>query len=145
MDWRPDIYLDPGHICPPRSIIAGHNYPVAPGKYFKNILFMYFIIDKNNLQYYLWKHIDSCSWYLIGEILILYQIMTWCNGMETFSAFLVIHCSDVIMGAVASQITRLIIVYSTVYSDADQRKHQSSASLVFVRGIHRWPVNSPHR
>ena len=29
--------------------------------------------------------------------------------------------------------------------DADQRKHQSSASLAFVRGIHRWPVNSPHK
>ena len=30
------------------------------------------------------------------------------------------------------------------YSRADQRKHQSSASLVFVWGIHRSPVNSPH-
>ena len=49
------------------------------------------------------------------------------------------------MGVMASQITSLTIVYSTVYSDADQRKHQSSASLVFVRGIHRWPVNSPHK
>ena len=49
------------------------------------------------------------------------------------------------MGAVASQITSLIIVYSTVYSGADQRKHQSSASLVFGRGIHRSPVNSPHK
>ena len=48
------------------------------------------------------------------------------------------------MDAVASQITRLTIVYKTVYSDADQRKHQSSASLAFVRGIHRGPVNSPH-
>ena len=33
----------------------------------------------------------------------------------------------------------------TVYSGADQRKHQSSTSLAFVRGIHRWPVNSPHK
>ena len=41
------------------------------------------------------------------------------------------------------QITSLTIVYSTVYSGADQRKHQSSASLAFVRGIHRWPLNSP--
>ena len=49
------------------------------------------------------------------------------------------------MGAVASQITSLTIVFSTVYSDADQRKHQSSASLAFVRGIHRGPVNSPHK
>ena len=55
------------------------------------------------------------------------------------------HYCDVIMGAVASQITGLTIVYSTVYSDADQRKHQSSASLAFVWGIHRGPVNSPHK
>ena len=41
------------------------------------------------------------------------------------------------MGAIASQITSFRIVYSTVYSGADQRKHQSSASLAFVRGIHR--------
>ena len=55
------------------------------------------------------------------------------------------HNNDVMMGAVASQNTSLAIVYSTVYSDADQRKHQSSASLAFVRGIHRWPVISPHK
>ena len=49
------------------------------------------------------------------------------------------------MSAMASQITSLTIIYSTVYSGADQRKHQRPASLVFVRGIHRWPVNSPHK
>ena len=49
------------------------------------------------------------------------------------------------MGAMASQITSLTIVYSTVYSGADQRKHQSSTSLTFERGIHRRPVNSPHK
>ena len=49
------------------------------------------------------------------------------------------------MGAIASQPISLTIVYLTVCSDADQRKHQSSASLVFVRGIHRGPVNSPHK
>ena len=55
------------------------------------------------------------------------------------------HYDDVIMTTLASQITSLAIVYSIVYSDADQRKHQSSASLAFVRGIHRGPVNSPHK
>ena len=49
------------------------------------------------------------------------------------------------MGAVASQITSLTIVYSNVSSDADQMKHQSSASLAFVRGIHRWAMKSPHK
>ena len=54
------------------------------------------------------------------------------------------HYCDAIMGTLASQITSLTIVYTTVYSDADQSKHQSSASLAFVWGIHRGPVNSPH-
>ena len=49
------------------------------------------------------------------------------------------------MGAMASRITSLTIVYSTFYSGTDQRKHESSASLAFVQGIHRWPVNSPHK
>ena len=55
------------------------------------------------------------------------------------------HYNDVIMGAMATQITSLPIVYSTVYSRRRSKKHQSSASLAFVRGIHRWPVNSPHK
>ena len=41
------------------------------------------------------------------------------------------------MSSIASQITSLTIVYSTGYSGADQRKHQSSASLAFAWGIHR--------
>ena len=49
------------------------------------------------------------------------------------------------MGKMASQISSLTIVYSTVYSGADRRKHQSFASLAFVRGIYQWPVNSPHK
>ena len=49
------------------------------------------------------------------------------------------------MGAIASQITSLTSVYSIVNLDSDQRKHQNSASLAFVRGIHRGPVNSSHK
>ena len=55
------------------------------------------------------------------------------------------HYCDVIMNTIASQITSLTIVYLTVNSGTDQRKHQSSASLAFVREIHRRPVNSPHK
>ena len=53
--------------------------------------------------------------------------------------------NDVIIGTIASQITSLMIAFSTIYLDTDQRTHQSSASLAFVRGIHRRPVNSPHK
>ena len=52
---------------------------------------------------------------------------------------------DVVMGAMASQITSFMSVCPTVYSGTNERKHQSSESLAFVRGIHRWPVNSPHK
>ena len=55
------------------------------------------------------------------------------------------HYDDVIMTMLASQITSLTVVYSIVYSDVNQRKHQSSASLAFVREIHRGPVNFPHK
>ena len=55
------------------------------------------------------------------------------------------HYNGVIMSAMAYQITSITIVYSIVYLSADQRKHQSSALLVFVRGSHRRPVNSPHK
>ena len=60
-------------------------------------------------------------------------------------AFASNHSNDVIMGAITSQITSLTIVYSTVYSGTYQRKYKSCASLAFVRGIHRGPVNSPHK
>ena len=55
------------------------------------------------------------------------------------------HNNDLIMSTVASQITGGPIVCSTVGSGADERKHQSSASLAFVRGIHRGSVNFPHK
>ena len=57
----------------------------------------------------------------------------------------ILHYCDVIMGSIAYLITSLTNVYSTVHSGADQRKHQSSASLAFVWGIHQRPVNSPHK
>ena len=54
------------------------------------------------------------------------------------------HCGADIMGAKASQITSLTIVYSTIYSGVD-KKHESSALLAFVWRIHRWLANSPHK
>ena len=77
----------------------------------------------------------SSTWYF--RFSLVTQWGQWVNPEE--------HYDDVIMDAIASQITSLTIVYSNVYSGADQSKHQSSASLAFVWGIHRGPVNSPHK
>ena len=55
------------------------------------------------------------------------------------------HYNDLIMSAMGSQITGVSMVCSTICSGADQRKCQSSVSLAFVRGIHRWPEGSPHK
>ena len=75
----------------------------------------------------------------VGFRSVLRLMVAWC--------FKVIptHYNDVIMGAMASQITSLTIIYSSIYSDADERKHQSSVSLAFVQGIHWWPVNSLYK
>ena len=56
-----------------------------------------------------------------------------------------VHYNDVIMSRMVSEITSLASVYSIVYWGTDQRKHQRSVSLAFVRGIHRSPANSPHK
>ena len=70
------------------------------------------------------------------------RLHMWSAKRQSFDAAIGVlrdfieHYNDVIMGTIASQITSITIIYSTVYSDADQRKRQSSASLAFVRGIH---------
>ena len=73
-----------------------------------------------------------------------------CNGRQPPAKWAIavirgVHYSDVIMIAIASQITSVSIVNLIVCSGADQRKYQSSASLAFVRGIHRWPGKTPHK
>ena len=94
----------------------------------------------------LWRHCNECI--LIENIIISAPCRVDCYILNihccTFLKYYY-HCCDVIMGTMASQITNLTIVSSTVYSVADQRKHRSSASLAIVRGIHRGPVNSPHK
>ena len=72
-----------------------------------------------------------------GWPLHIARITTW--------QLLPFHSIDVIMSTMASSITGVSIVYSTVCSGAGKRKDQSSASLACVRGIHRWPLNSPHK
>ena len=84
-------------------------------------------------------HISQGQW-VCPVVSIVASICSRSNDQNLRS-----HYIDVIMGTMASQITSLMVVYSIVYSGADQRKHQSSASLPFVRGNSPGPVNSPHK
>ena len=76
--------------------------------------------------------------------------MGWCKKDETHWSYVSLalaidHYSDVLMSTMASQITSGSIICSNFCSGTDQKKLQSSTSLAFVRGIHRWPVNSLHK
>ena len=72
--------------------------------------------------------------------------MLWKNEVWVYDNFgETSHNSDVIMSAMAFQSTDVSIGYSNVCSGAYQIKHKSFASLVFVRGIHRSPVNPAQR
>ena len=73
----------------------------------------------------------------INNVPVLFQIMDWRSLGE--------HCSGFMMSAMVSPITGVLIVYLTVCSGVYPRKHQSSTSLAFMRAIHRWPVNIPHK
>ena len=82
---------------------------------------------------------STSQWYFVANLSIITHVYPDCSlslYVESHQGPL-LHYGDVIMTTMASQITSLTVVYSTVYSDADQRKHQSSASLAFECGIHR--------
>ena len=138
---------------------VGNNYRSENFKMTYNKYSCIICIDRNNIRkvhdiFNDW-HVMCFRWYVLcvftEDQLLTAQYKHTSNAVVVATIVLcyyVICCNhygDVIMGAIASQITSLTIVYSTVYSDADQRKHQSSASLAFVRGIHRRPVNFPHK
>ena len=97
-------------------------------------LFSYLCLYWGTVLESCWKsELVQITWH--GSLAISHWLNQWSSQ----------HYDDAIMDPMASQITSHTIVYSTVYSGADQSWHQSSASLAFVWGIHRWPVNSPHK
>ena len=88
-------------------------------------------------------------WWRDAFLVIIFTFTKQCSSnvltqIHSNHCEIMLHYSDVLMNTMASQITSLTLVYSTVYSGVDQRKHQSSASLAFVQGIHQWLVNSLH-
>ena len=121
-----------------------------------------------NISHQIIPHLKSLTWYFdsSGSLIIparwinTHVVILVCHLEHTTHDELTIFCCNfilkwwqqtrnrlfpdskpsTIMSAMASQIPTLTIVYSTLYSGADQ----SSASVAFMRGIHRWPVNSPH-
>ena len=93
--------------------------------------------DSKYVFFFIWLHYSR--WPTRSRDIASLRMLTMACGIRWW------HYSDVIISVMASQFTGLSIVYSTVCWGADQRKHQSSASLAFVRWIHRWPVNSTHK
>ena len=86
------------------------------------------------------------TWWLAGTKSCMDSIVSrFKNCMFLNMVEAIWHYNDVIMSVIASRITSLTIVYSTVYSRRRSKKHHSTASLAFVRGIHRGTVNSPHK
>ena len=104
-----------------------------------------------------WPFLLSAPWYWHGLSQSYSRTMittvrtrnirkTWPSAiLSTLANIDDMHYNDVIMSTIASQISGVTIVYSTVSSGINQRKHQSSASLASCAGIHRRPVNSPHK
>ena len=93
-----------------------------------------FLAQSDLIRHYPHVTLNTCS--MSRWVLLLWYM---------YSPYILTHYDDVIMTMLASQITSLTVVYSIVYSGVNQRKHQSSASLAFVREIHRGPVNFPHK
>ena len=96
-------------------------------------------------SFYILLLLSLCDPVTLYDIIILALLSSGQAITISWTSTQYVHYNDVIMSTMASQITSLTIVYWTGYSGVDQRKHQGSASLAFVRGIHRWPVNSPHK
>ena len=124
-------------------------------KFIKVTLYDIDICQTMTLKYLVsWKLVSSVM-YIFAGIVANISLKHICeidsikysqySFLHWFIVFPLSHYDDVIMGAMASQITSRTIIYSTVFSGADQSKHQSSASLAFVWGIHRGPVNSPQK
>ena len=100
----------------------------------KSVVFLFWFDTAKNVTF------SIVSFVLYGDInYVSVEEIAYHNMANIF------HYSDVMMGAMAPQIMSITIVYSTVYSGADQGKYEWSASLAFVRGIYWWPLNSPHK
>ena len=153
-----NIFRVIGHFC---KEFTGHRSPVnSPhkGQWRGALMFFYLRLKKRlSKQSWgwwfetpsrpLWRHCNDLdlssvafNTFWMTVICQIYMYDEWTSEQGD-----ICHYGDVIMRAMASQIACVSIVCSTICSGTDQRKHQSSASLAIVRGIHRWPVDSQHK
>ena len=158
--------LKPGQQCSkllPVRLPKAENFGGGPATFFKIFFnFMFMIWDSRQEDWQLfWLSFEHCGQLNLGQRKSTRAMNSGRSSLTTYTAMIAesenninpavglmlgtLHYGDVIMGTIVSQITSLTIVYLTVYSDAYQRKHQSSVSLAFVWGIQREPVNSLHK
>ena len=121
---------------------VNHKYGFEIHKHiFKYIVdYISFVIIRSVSQNFIQQTLHSLSSQTMGVFREL-KLGPFCADYDV----MVLHYDDVIMTTMASQITSLTVVYSTIYSDAVQRKHQSSASLALCVGNSPRTVNSPHK
>ena len=145
------------HICVSKLTIIGSDNGLSPGRrqaviWTNTGILLIMLLIRNKLQWNLIQNsyifiqenaIESVVW-KVAAILFRPQwvndatLATFNEGEGQTKDTKVNHYTDLIMTPMASQITSLTtVVYSIVDSGADQRKHQSSALLAFVWGIHR--------
>ena len=99
------------------------------------VLFRGSVISRNKCLVYL-SFWGNCGWHISNHVIQYFNMVL----------LFLQRYGDVTISAKASQITNISTVFfSAVCSGVQQRKHQSSASVAFVRGIHRRPVDSPHK
>ena len=111
-------------------------------KFSQNVnIFVSVLLITNGILRTTFAILCSCVCKIYITLVLIKQRM-WTKVMVCRS---ILYHSDFIIGAMVSQIIGLSVACLTFCSGADQRKHQSSVSLAFVRGIHRWQVNSPQR
>ena len=138
-------------LCAGKSLVTGES-PPPPTKQWHGDMMLFWSASKRNWantrdtgdDIALVSFIVTIAHEILPIVLLCHRLVIY-TFLIGSCRHLTKHYNDVTMSKIASQITSLAIVYSTVYSDPGQTKHQSSASLAFVRGIHRGPVNSSHK
>ena len=95
----------------------------------------------------LWRHYNVWTKSLTKELHFLFLMQFSLKFvLACYHWALAKHYSDVIMRVTAFQITGISSVYSTVYKGADKGNIKAPCDcMAFTRGIHRWPMNSPHQ